>query len=330
MQIPPFSISNSEGHEISLEGLTVQRKGIILEPNGQPWESKAVLNAAVIYVPEKETDNGITHIYYRAFGPDDARLESVPERKSAIGHATSIDGVIIDKRSEKPILQGEDPRITTVEGRHIMTYTDVDYSGPPGAWEAKPAIAETTNMHKFTELGEINISGLENVNKNVELFPEKVKGRYAAIAREKPNLFLVFSDDLIHWDSPQFIMGPRKGYWDSSFIGPAVPPIKTQYGWLNIYHGVDNDKVYRLGAALLDLNDPTKVLSKSKEPVLEPKEDYELGSIKGRPTIHNNVVYSCGATERGGELNIYYGGADQVIALATITMALLMKKMTTH
>jgi predicted GH43/DUF377 family glycosyl hydrolase len=106
-------------------------------------------------------------------------------------------------------------------------------------------------------------------------------------------------------------MSPREGYYDELKLGAGGPPIETELGWLVIYHGVDHDKVYRLGVALLDKDDPTKVLNRPREPILTPEEPWELeGDVP-------NVVFTCGTAELGDDYLIYYGGADKVIALAT-------------
>jgi predicted GH43/DUF377 family glycosyl hydrolase len=124
-------------------------------------------------------------------------------------------------------------------------------------------------------------------------------------------MWVAYSDDLQTWGDYKEIMTPREGCYDELKLGAGGPPIETELGWLVIYHGVDNDKVYRLGVALLDRDDPTKVLNRPKSPVLEPEEPWELvGDIP-------NVVFTCGTAEMGDDYLIYYGGADKVIALAT-------------
>jgi len=108
------------------------------------------------------------------------------------------------------------------------------------------------------------------------------------------------------------VIGPRPDFWDSDRIGAGGTPIKTECGWLNFYHGVDGSRVYRLGVLILDLDDPTKVVYRSDEPCLSPEEPYE----KEGPVP--NVVFSCGAVEKDGQYLVYYGGADRVIAIASI------------
>mgnify|MGYP000076499174 CR=1 FL=1 len=125
-------------------------------------------------------------------------------------------------------------------------------------------------------------------------------------------IWIAYSDDLVHWDASKPIKDLRLEKWSSRAIGIAAPPIKTEEGWLLIFHGVDNQAVYRLGIALLDKNDPSCVLRRQKEPILEPEKEYEQ---KGK---RNNVVFSCGVCETDRLLYIYYGAADNVIGVATM------------
>jgi predicted GH43/DUF377 family glycosyl hydrolase len=133
---------------------------------------------------------------------------------------------------------------------------------------------------------------------------------------------------IIHFDTLDFskeeinrcveLMGPRPGTWESEKVGIAGPPIKTEKGWLLIYHAVSGDKHYSLGAALLDLDDPTVVLARTVDPILSPDEPYEkIGEI-------NNVVFSNGAVVRGDTLFVYYGGADAVVGVATGSISRLL------
>jgi predicted GH43/DUF377 family glycosyl hydrolase len=129
--------------------------------------------------------------------------------------------------------------------------------------------------------------------------------------RIPPAIWLASSDDLIHWGDYRKIMEPRPGNWDEWKIGAGGPPLKTEQGWLVIYHGVSRDRVYRLGVALLDLEDPARVINRPADFVLQPEEPWELrGDVP-------NVVFTCGTAEVGDRYLVYYGGADTVIAVAT-------------
>ena len=158
-------------------------------------------------------------------------------------------------------------------------------------------------------------------NKNVVLFPEKIGGRYAKLDRpmtqtsRRGDIWISFSPDLLHWGDPRPVMTPRPRKWDSHKIGPGAPPLKTDAGWLIIYHGVRATAaglLYRLGAALLDREEPWRVIGRVSEAILSPiaPEDFQ-GNV-------GNVVFTCGAIlEDDGELKVYYGAADQVMCLAT-------------
>ena len=119
------------------------------------------------------------------------------------------------------------------------------------------------------------------------------------------------------------ILSPRRGMWDGGKVGLSTPPVKTEHGWLLLYHGVSENNKYRIGAVLLDLYDPTIVTARSATPLLEPKEEYEL---KG---VVPNVVFPCGLVVRGGIVYVYYGGGDGVVGVATIKMNILLKMLET-
>jgi len=158
-------------------------------------------------------------------------------------------------------------------------------------------------------------------NKDVVLFPEKINGRYARLERpmtqssHRGDIWLSFSPDLVYWGDPRPVMTPRARQWDSHKIGAGAPPIKTVHGWLLIYHGVRTTaagQLYRLGAALLDLEQPWRVIGRARNAILSPlaPEDFH-GNV-------GNVVFTCGAlVEPDQTLKVYYGAGDQVMCLAT-------------
>lgn len=209
----------------------------------------------------------------------------------------------------------EDPRITRIDGVYYITYTCYSRYAPC------VGLARTSDFRTFERMGIITLPQ----NKDVVLFPEKVGGRYARLDRPSivvgkcdvgGDIWISYSPDLLHWGDPRPVMHPRKGgRWDNKKIGAGAPPIKTEQGWLEIYHGVretGSGVLYRLGAVLLDLEDPSRVIGRAAEPVLSPAatEDF-LGDVM-------NVVFTCGAIlEDDGEIKIYYGAADQVMCLAT-------------
>jgi len=269
------------------------------------WESRFVFNCAVV------KKDGLFHMLYRAQGED---------MVSRIGYAVSADGVRFN-RLEKPVftpknqyeLYGvEDPRITEIDGKFYMLYTAYSPHG------VRISMASTKNFIQWERYGVV-IPDIDN--KDAALFPEKVNGRYVMFHRIEPDMYLAFSEDLIHWDNFVSIASPRKGYWDNLKIGVGAPPIKLDKGWLVLYHGVEDTKrpTYRLGFMLLDLKDPTKVIKRSEEPILEPEEDWEI--FGGVP----NVVFSDAMVEHKNKYYIYYGAADNFIALATIEKEEVMR-----
>lgn len=263
------------------------------------WESKYVFNPAVVY------DGELFHMLYRAQGAD---------MVSRMGYAVSTDGIKWN-RMENPVFEPkennemygvEDPRLTHIDGKYYMTYTA--YSPE----NISIALASTQNFITWKRHG---IVIPESPNKDAAIFPEKINGKYVMFHRLEPDMWLAYSDDLIKWNNYTKIASPRKNSWDNVKIGVGGTPIKTEYGWLVLYHGVGEGPrlIYRLGFMLLDLNDPTKILKRSETPCLEPKETWE--KFGGVPS----VVFSDAIVEYKDKYYVYYGGADNYIALATIT-----------
>ncbi|MEK9186674.1 MAG: hypothetical protein AAB885_03765, partial [Patescibacteria group bacterium] len=168
----------------------------------------------------------------------------------------------------------------------------------------------------------ISPPGLDD--KDTCIFPEKFGGEYFLVHRIGDNIDFAFSPSLDFkgnaWLEENQWISPRKGMWDSKKIGIAAPPIKTKRGWLLFYHGISGeDEFYRLGAFLLDLKNPTKIVARSNEPLLEPETLYEKeGQV-------SNVVFSCGAVVIKNKIFLYYGGGDKVIGVATIGAEDLLK-----
>ncbi|MFQ6053945.1 MAG: glycosidase, partial [Candidatus Bathyarchaeia archaeon] len=156
-------------------------------------------------------------------------------------------------------------------------------------------------------------------NKNAVIFPSRINDLYAMLHRLEPDIHIAYSDDFRTWSNSRPVMRPRPGSWDCVKIGAAGPPIELDEGWLLIYHGVDARRTYRLGVAMLDKEDPGRVIYRSEEPILEPNERYErYGHVP-------NVVFSCGSALLDGRLLIYYGCADTVIGVATFNLNEIIK-----
>lgn len=212
----------------------------------------------------------------------------------------------------------EDPRITEIDGTFYIMYTAVSPYGP------LLALAKTMDFKKFESIALIS----EPENKDGVLFPEKINGKYARFDRPVAgviaNIWISYSDDLITLGNSRCVMTVRDDHWDSWRIGASSQPIKIDDGWLLIYHGVkaaSSGPIYRLGAAVLAYDDPSKVLCRSAILILSPREYYErVGDV-------NNVVFSCGAIleDDGQELKIYYGASDTSICLGTAKVNELMQ-----
>jgi predicted GH43/DUF377 family glycosyl hydrolase len=282
----------------------ISEKPILTPIAEHEWEREAVLNCGVVYHGE------LFHMVYRA--SDRPFGDFTKKYVTRFGYGVSRDGVNFT-RLDKPVFEDEalwaewgveDPRIVRMDDRFYVTYSTWDGN----MQHIRARLAATENFIVWRRHGVL----LDEPNKNAALFPERIGGRYALLHRREPDIWLCFSEDLRKWSEHQNIMQPRPGKWDSVKIGAAGPPVKHPEGWLLVYHGVDEKKVYRLGAALLDADDPTKVLARQDEPVLEPQLEWEM---KGQVP---NVVFSCATVDVGDLYYIYYGAADTVIGLASV------------
>ncbi len=243
--------------------------------------------------------------------------------RSILGLARSRDGYHF-KVEEKPFMEPatsgifaeyeafgvEDPRITCIDGEYWITYSAYSRHG------VRIGLAKTTDwktVERFSLITEADY-------RNVVIFPEKFNGLYARLDRPHSeinpwSIWISYSPDLRYWGDSQLIMKPEPYHWDEMKIGPGAPPIKTDKGWLSIYHGVFptmDGNVYRLGVALHDLDDPAKIVGVGDNWILQPEEPYEITGY-----VHN-VVFTCGAVpEDDGTVKIYWGGADTVMCVGT-------------
>jgi len=201
-----------------------------------------------------------------------------------------------------------DPRITKIDDTYYITYAAENRFG------CQIGLAKTQDFKKFEIIDVI----AEPDNRNIVLFPKKIKGLYWRLDRpfsgNQGGIWVSTSPDLIHWGRHRCIMESRRFHWDRGKIGPAAPPVETPEGWLVLYHGTTplcNGLVYRVGVALLDLEDPTKVIARPKGFLMSPSEPYEqIGIVP-------NVCFPCAALPKpDGTLWIYYGAADTVLCLA--------------
>lgn len=204
----------------------------------------------------------------------------------------------------------EDVRISKMDNDFLLTYSAYSRHG------VRIGLAKTRDFKSVERISLITQADL----RNVVIFPEKINEQYVRLDRphseiSKWSIWISYSPDLIHWGNSKVIIKPETYHWDEMKIGPGATPIKTARGWLNIYHGVFETMsgvVYRLGVALHDLKDPSKILGVADEWILQPEDPWE---IKGYVP---NVVFTCGAVpEEDGSVKIYWGGADSVMCVGT-------------
>jgi predicted GH43/DUF377 family glycosyl hydrolase len=232
---------------------------------------------------------------------------------------SSEDGALFKDEPEFPPIFGEgeleafgieDCRVATMNDGFYLTFTEVS-SVAVGV-----GLIHTTDWKNYTRHGMI----FPPHNKDCALFEEKVNDRYYALHRPSSTelggnyIWLAESPDRIHWGKHKCVATTRKGMWDSARVGAGAAPIKTSGGWLEIYHGADSNHRYCLGALLLDLNDPSKVLARSLEPIMEPLADYEQTGFFG------NVIFTNGHLVDGDTISMYYGASDEVICSAQLSI----------
>lgn len=294
---------------------------IIIADRDNAWESQQTFNPGAVILNDK------VHLLYRAIGEDGI---------SRLGYASSDNGFSISERSAYPAYQhainqrlsytyfygsggsfggAEDPRLVRVDEENVlyMTYTACD----AGLRVALTSIKIDDFLKKNWKWKKpVLISAAGETHKNWSIFPEKINGMYAILHSIKPVIQIEYVDTL-EFDDNQHIHsihegGPQENGWDKWLRGAAAPPIKTEEGWLLLYHAMDDDwGKYKVGAMLLDLEDPTKILFRASEPILEPSEYYETNGFKG------GVVYVTGAVIKESTLLIYYGAADSFVAVAS-------------
>ncbi len=299
----------------------------ILSPDKENhWESYQTFNPAAIY------EGGKIHLLYRAIG--DHGL-------SVVGYAASHDGINIEERGIDPVYIAinprthhgitkpihyssggswggcEDPRAVVIGDRVYMTFVAFD------GWGSVRMALTSIDLNDFLAKKwrwkrPMLVSPPWEIHKNWVLFPEKIKGKFAILHSISPDILIDYFDNLDTFDDRPYIKSHHgqtadSGQWDNWVRGAGPPPIKTKHGWLILYHAMDkaDPNRYKLGAMILDKDDPIKVLYRSKKPILEPDESYENEGHKA------GVVYSCGAVVIKNKLFVYYGGADTVVCVAT-------------
>jgi predicted GH43/DUF377 family glycosyl hydrolase len=321
----------------------------ILSPNpANPWESIVTANPGAWY----DEGAGQVLMLYRAAGADAEHRIHFGLATSRDGYHFRRAS---DQPVFSPSLNGfdagcvEDPRVVKMGDWYYVTYAARPF--PPGEYwlqgDAKryhaptcppefpwmlrtnatwTGLALTCDFRQWIRLGPIT-HGLDD-DRDVILFPERIGGKFAMLHRpanlvgqeyglDNPAMWISFSDDLLTWDRGQ-VLAKGEYDWEGGKIGGNTPPIRTPQGWLTLYHAVGADKHYRLGALLLDLDDPATVRYRTHDWLLQPEEWYELeGHYPG-------VCFPCGKVVIGDTLFVYYGGADKYVGLATCSLPELL------
>ena len=286
----------------------------LLSPSRWPYPINAVMNAGAttvdgqtVLVCRVEDRRGISHL-------------TVARSRDGVSNWVVDDTPLLSPDARHPEEEWgvEDPRVTRVDelDAWVIVYTAFGPGGPG------ISLATTQDFRSVERLGLVRVPE----DKNGALLPRRVGSDYVLFHRPvtvigaRADVWLSRSTDLRSWSSPEPVLGARPGgWWDSARIGMGPPPLETPEGWLVVYHGVRQTvagALYRAGLALLDLDDPSRVLRRSDEWVLGPTETYEItGDVPG-------VVFPCGLVHDTGtdELRLYYGAADTCIGLATAAL----------
>lgn len=315
-------------------------KNPILSPNpNNDWENLVTCNPTAWY------ENGKFYLLYRAAGND-------PEHIIHIGLAESSDGFNFTRSQDKPVLSPdrhsfdggavEDPRIVkfgdefymtyafrpypagqywTYEYDEVLTYDHNDYT--PKCLKknvGNTALAVSKDLKNFKKIGRLTESALDD--RDVILFPEKINEKFYMLHRpkdyvgkkfdtENPAIWIKSSTDLMSWNVPSKLLLKGEEWWEVK-VGGNTPPIHTKEGWLMLYHGVDDKHVYRVGACLLDSKDPTKILYRTKDFIMEPETEFEKNGL-----YKWGVVFPAGNVLVDDTLYVYYGASDQYCCAAT-------------
>lgn len=290
------------------------------------WEDKFTLNPAAVYL------DGKVHILYRAMGKYDT---------SVFGYAKASDGLHIDDRWGEPIYMPseeferklkpgfsgcEDPRLTIMGDRMFMCYTAYDGINPTRVAFTSISIADFLQHNWKWDRPKL-ISPPGHDDKNACIFPEKIHDKFVFFHRQQHMIWLDYVNDLSfkngRWLGGKVVLRSQPHTWYSEKVGIGPPPIKTDHGWLLIFHGLSKEDLkYRMGAMLLDLEHPEHVVSMLPYPILEPDAAYENQGLR------YGTVFACGAVELGNNIYLYYGAADQFVCVASISRDTLLHELT--
>jgi len=298
----------------------------ILKPNPDNyWQSKAVFNPAALYEHDK------FYLLYRALSQDNTSTLGLAESTDGTNFKTFKDPVYIpradfeQKKSPGNLSGCEDPRITKIGNTYYMFYTAYDGITPPRV--AFTSIKVKDFLGKIWHWADPKlISPPGDEDKNTCLLPGKTCSQYVIFHRvHGKDIAVDYVDNLDfaanNWLEKESSITPRERFWDGKKIGIAAPPIKTDIGWLLLYHGVSAvDGQYRVGFMILEEIEPRQVIHRSLFPILEPTDPWEIAGDFA------NVVFPCGAVVVDGILYVYYGGADKVVCMAKIKLEKLLNQ----
>lgn len=306
------------------------------------WESLVTSNPGVVY------DGGTFYMLYRAAGNDEQHVIRLGLAVSKDGYhfERASDQPVFGPSQNGPDSGCvEDPRIVKYDDEFYVTYAYRPYA-PGQYWKfahdevltprcgsdaplavrknlGNTGLAVTSDFRSFRRLGRLTSPVLDD--RDVILFPEKVQGRYVMLHRPKefvgerygvkfPSIWLKYSDDLLNWEDKEshLLLSGIEGTWEEK-IGGSTPPLKTEAGWLVLYHGVEHGGLgyYRVGAVLLELENPLRVLARTPRPILEPELDFELSGL------YAGCIFPVGNVVVDGTLFVYYGSADKYVGVAT-------------
>ncbi|MBW2974078.1 pesticidal protein Cry7Aa [Candidatus Woesearchaeota archaeon] len=336
--------------------VSIKKHGIILKPTKNAFENKGVFNPACI------REGNYVHMFYRAWDQNNRSTIGYCKLDGPLKVVERMDKPFFSQEAEYE-LNLEDPRIVLLDGIYYMTYVAYDGKNVRIAYavsknlrnfEKKGVISPNITYDKAEDIFRTCVLKLKERyflfesyfkdkaakdatllwDKDAFLFPKKIKGRFALVHRILPDIQVIYFKDfndltLKYWKRyfkrlSDFVILESKYWYESRNIGGGCPPIETDKGWLMIYHAVDDmnrGKIYRAGAALLDKKDPTKVIGHLKEPLFLPDKKWE---IKGNV---DNVVFPTGTAIFGEKLYIYYGAADERIAVASLNLNELLDEL---
>lgn len=329
----------------SREGLVVE---CVLNPGvfrfeGKTWlllrvAERPVQKEGMVSFPILREDGTMEIMEFETGDPDvnlsDARMVGYKNKTylSTISHlrlVCSDDGVHFYEPDNFPIHifgQGsletfgiEDSRVSLIDGIYHLTYTQVSENG------VGVGLMRTRDWRHFSRDGMI----IPPHNKDCALFDEKIGNKFYCLHRPSGIdlggnfIWIASSPDLLHWGGHKCIVRTRDKWWDSARVGAGAAPIRTKEGWLEIYHGANSEHRYCLGAVLLDLNDPSRVLARSHDPIFEPDAAYEQTGFFG------NVVFTNGHVVEGDTITMYYGASDEVICGASLSVNQILSELLT-